>query len=189
MFVALEGIDACGKATQAALLAHRLEAALFSFPDYSTPMGKLIASHLQNEWGATDIEHDPMVFQALQIANRMEHAQEIANHLAVGDCVVADRYTASGMVYGAADGLDLAYLEHIHTYLPEPDYYLLLDIDPQLSIERRPDRRDRYELQAGLMGDVAKRYRKLWADKGWTVIDGSRPVDEVTDLISKAINI
>lgn len=177
-----------------------MPARLFSFPDYESPTGKAIKAHLKREWAVhklTDMKHeltDALVYQALQLTNRMEHAQAIAEYLAGGDNVVADRYIQSGMVYGAADGLDPDYLETIHRWLPQPNLSLLIDIDPEQSIERRPEQRDRYESQAGLMETVAKGYRELWKDRadcGWPyiVIDGRGMIAEVAEQIDEAIRM
>lgn len=210
MFVAIEGVDAAGKATQSKVLADRLGARLFSFPDYTTPAGHLILGHLKRYWSALPDEGsadakvqvgdvdilNAKVFQALQLANRMEHASELDHLIAQGRHIVADRYWASGAVYGQADGLDPMWLMRIHEHLPQPDLNLLLDIDPGQSSERRPERRDRYEKQEGLMETVAVLYRQLWrtmADKYgqrcWLVIDGRGTVDDVRSQIWRAVQV
>lgn len=208
MFICLEGCDACGKATQSRLLAEEIGATLYSFPDYNTPMGKLVKGHLKRYWqcaegpgseGVTvDLPElrlvDAKVFQALQLANRMEHAVDIAHAVAMGWHVVADRYWPSGVVYGGADGIDTTYLRALHAHLPQPDLYLLLDVDPGDSVRRRPDRRDRYETQAGLMEQVVHRYRALWREMGyaqghnrWVVINGRGPVETVRAAVREAV--
>jgi L-alanine-DL-glutamate epimerase-like enolase superfamily enzyme len=50
MIIALEGIDASGKATQSKLLAEKLRGTRFAFPDYETPAGEAILGHLKKEW-------------------------------------------------------------------------------------------------------------------------------------------
>ena len=132
------------------------------------------------------------VFQALQLTNRMEHAPAIAEALEDGDYVVADRYWQSGWVYGQADGLDPEWLVRIQAYLPQPDLNLLLDIEPGQSTERRPERRDRYEEQEGLMEKVAHLYRRLWREKSknngdWVIIDGRDTIDGVHRQIVAAV--
>lgn len=218
MFICFEGVDASGKATQSKLLAETMSAKLFSFPDYSTPMGHLILGHLKRYWRAESVDRsgiwcrllhwlrryrlpvsmdtanlNALMFQALQLANRMEHAMAIEHAMAVSN-VVTDRYWPSGWVYGGADGLDTNYLLSIHEHLPQPDLFLLLDISPELSAKRRPERRDRYEAQAGLMEEVSHRYRGLWANmireqgrRHWVVIDADASVFEVHDRVMAAV--
>lgn len=208
MFVCLEGIDASGKATHSRRLAERLKAKLFSFPDYNTPMGHLIKGHLLRYWRAEPADTVPAnakpeavdilnakVFQALQLANRMEHAQEINDLVSTGHNVVTDRYWPSGFVYGAADGLDGQYIMETQRFLPQPDLFILMDIDPEDSILRRPERRDRYETQAGLMEQVAGLYRELWQvsaplhalGKRWVVVDARGTQEETAAKVWEAV--
>lgn len=202
MFVALEGIDASGKATQSKLLAERLGAKLIGFPMYESPTGTLILAHLQRKWDTvvTLVEPptpglellDALVFQCLQLANRMEVAVPISEWAAKGD-LVADRYFASGLAYGAADGLDWAFLYRLHAYLPQPDLQLFIDITPEESLKRRPERRDRYEKQPGLMEKVRANYHEIWKEFtasdpiGWKVINGMGTKEETHALICKAV--
>lgn len=208
MLIAIEGIDAAGKHTQSKLLAEALQAKLFSFPDYKTPIGHIIKGHLKGYWEAAPVTDTALtvdkvgdvdllnafIFQALQTTNRMEHATAIAEHLNDDVHVVADRYWQSGWVYGQADGLDPEWLLRIQCYLPQPDLNLLLDIPPGHSTSRRPERRDRYEKQAGLMDTVSKLYRKLWRHRSstpepgrWVTIDGIGTIDEVHQRIIQAV--
>jgi thymidylate kinase len=194
MIICIEGIDASGKATQSRRLAQHLSAQAISFPDYDTPTGHLIRGHLKCYWSALPdrpslAESDfrlvdtallnALVFQALQLANRMEHASAIACAVATGRHLVLDRYWPSGWAYGSADGLDDAWLLQIHEHLPQPDLFVLLDVPPEKSSERRPVRRDRLEAQEGLMERVGVLYRQLWRRMAeehgrlrWAVVDG-----------------
>jgi len=203
MFIAIEGIDASGKATQSKLLTEKLNAKLFSFPSYETPVGKLILGHLKNKWSCAvgtdtgdDVQHlDALVFQCMQFTNRLEKAMEIVQTLnTLQQHVVADRYLASAIVYGGADGLDVDYLVDTQKWLPQPDINILIDIKPTSSIERRPERRDRYETQPGLMEAVMGRYLSLWAkmmteEPGrWFIVNGEQSIEKVhADIIEKII--
>lgn len=205
MFVCIEGIDACGKTTQSTKLAERMGAKLYQFPDYETPMGRVIKAHLHKQWSATLHVDGPgpeeekalnaMVFQAVQLANRMEHAVGMAKLLAQSKNIVTARYWPSGVVYGGADGLDPQYLKDIQSSLPMPDIHILLDIEPDVSAQRRPERRDRYEQQEGLMHEVSRRYRALWHEMAhsqgrlrWVVIKpSSNTFEETAAEIDSAI--
>ena len=213
MFIAIEGIDACGKGTQTELLAQRLEAKRFKFPDANTPIGRLIYAHLNKrwttapyaevkvapaeslEWPPLDMEYvDNMVFQSLQATNRLVHAKAIAGFLRKGTPVIADRYTASSLVYGGADGLVIEDWRELQEFLPQPDLNILLDIDLETSLERRPERRDRYETQDGYMAKVCGLYRQLWikmrnkeGSVRWVIIDGRASTTEVAAEISVAV--
>lgn len=208
MIVCLEGIDAVGKNTQAKLLAERLPAKVFPFPNYDTPAGHIILGHLKRYWSAAPAQDLPpdvdpprtdllnaMVFQALQTVNRLECVQAIQEADRAGH-VVFDRYWPSGVVYGGADGLDTHYLRELHASLIQPDLYVLLDMPPALSAERRPERRDRYEQQEGLMEEAAHRYRGLWHHQAksegahrWVQVDASQSITEVHRAIMAAVSV
>ena len=104
--IAFEGLDQSGKQTQAEWLAEALRAAghrvqTLSFPDYATTIGAEIGAALHGQR-----TYRPDVLQLLYIANRYEHAPAIRSWLAEGTMVVADRYAASSLAYGEAQGLD-----------------------------------------------------------------------------------
>jgi len=203
MIVALEGVDSSGKATQSKILAERLGEALFSFPDYTTPTGKAILAHLKGYWMCGDSHEsdygdwsvrrdlcDALVFQSLMTVNRFEVAPKIHAAVAAGKDVVFDRFWASAVVYGEIDGVDRTWTESIQADLPQPDLWILIDVSPEESVKRRPERRDRYEKQAGLMEKVRHGYRKLFVEKGesskdatWEVVDGSGTIAEVSERI------
>lgn len=210
-FIAFEGIDASGKETQSKMLARQLGAKLYSFPDYSTPSGQLIKRHLHQEWqvmeGTRDYdgpylnpELDAFVFQSLMLTNRMEVADEIRTHLQAGGCIVADRYTVSGEVYGASDGLDGDYLRKVHLSLPHPDLYILLDIPVEESFRRRPNRGgDRYEEDRAKLEEVRERYLTIFKNRAgspgsklegcqWIILDGTLPPEELYRQIVQVVN-
>jgi dTMP kinase len=217
MFVVLEGIDASGKATQAKLLAKFLKSELVSFPAYDTPIGGLILGHLKNHWSAVGVVLpnaaddpveqsqlvvegllDPMVFQALQFANRLEKAPEIQAALLDGGRLVADRYLGSSLAYGMTDGLDYDYLAKVQKFLPQPDINILVDISLEESMKRRPERRDRYEANKEFLAKVRESYQFVWyrmgqrtqnlrRDTWWVTVDGEGSVEEVHEEIKETI--
>lgn len=213
MIICLEGIDGSGKSTQAARLVKALPgitgsagAQLFKFPNKDTLTGKLIYEHLEGKWAATLEDYgltpldtakedavNALVFQTLQLANRMEVATKLLEAAAQGD-VVIDRYWASGFAYGRADGLDGDYLIQLHEWLPQPDLWILIDCDEATSEQRRPERRDRYEKQRGHLDKAGGFYRELWREKKhrahvrWIDIDGKQPLDRVSQQVDEAIS-
>lgn len=199
MLIAIEAIDAAGKNTQAKLLNDWLNenwpesSTLTSFPDYSSPTGKMILSLLKEEWwqsfetwpGQAQIDADrALLLQALMTQNRYEKYQMLVSkkhspyhHL------VCDRYFASGLVYGQADGLSLDYLRGVHDALPSADLWILIDITAEESVRRRPIRRDEYEKRAGFMEAVREKYLALFKqpphDGSWVVINGMQSPEDV----------
>ena len=197
MLIVVEGMDASGKATLTkALEAEIPNAVRLSFPEYETELGDMIRRNLQNEWRcATEFdsplakEHgvkgpSALVLQCLMTVNRLELTPLIQSFLAKGQVVILDRYWHSGVAYGQADGLDATWLELIHSTLPQPHLALYLDIPAKVSLERRPERRDRYESQPGLMETVRENYLNLWTRKQqqrqeYVILDANHPPEVV----------
>lgn len=206
MIIACEGLDACGKGTHVKRLGEKLNARTWKFPNVETQIGRLLYEHLAGRWWAqksADVEAmadkradyvglDALVFQAMQIMNRMEVLGEILE-VATKQDVVFDRYWQSGYAYGGADGLDSEWLKRCHASLPQPDLNLLLDIDLTQSLERRPDRRDRYEKHAEILHHVIGNYRRLWIEerakcpKRWVIVDARGSIDDTAVQIDAAI--
>jgi dTMP kinase len=187
MLIAFEGLDQSGKETQAKGLRARLEAAgrrvhFLSFPEYETPVGKEIARALAGER-----DFGPDVMQLLYVANRCEFRPQLEGWLAAGDIVICDRYRASSIAYGEAQGLDAGWLALIQRYLPEASATVLLDIAPQTAVARKTSGRDRYERDLALLGRVRDSYRRQAAEPGWSLIDGERPKDEVAAAVDQAV--
>ena len=184
MLIAIEGLDQSGKATQAQLLRDQLRqggtrARLVSFPDYGTSIGEEIARALQGER-----EYGPEVMQLLYIANRYERKADLERWLDGGLVVVCDRYVASSVAYGEAQGLDVDWLTQTQRLLPASDLTILLDIAPQLAVERKATGRDRYERDLSLLGRVRDSYVRQAEQAGWIRVDGDRDKADVAAEIS-----
>ena len=177
LLIAFEGLDQSGKQTQAELLRDQLAATgrivrLLSFPDYSTAIGAEVGRALR---GGRD--YTPEVMQLLYVANRYEWKQEILSATKAGTVIVCDRYVASSVAYGEAQGLDPVWLVNIQKYLPQPDLTVLLDISPEVSVGRKTVDRDRYERDLALLARVRNSYLRQATD-GWLRFDADR--DHVT---------
>ena len=107
MIVTFEGGDQAGKKTQSALLAKRLKSLkiktkLFSFPDYSTPIGKEIDKYLHGKR-----KFPPQTIHTLLAANRWEKVDEIKKAQEKNSVVIMNRYAESNLVYGLANRFGL----------------------------------------------------------------------------------
>jgi dTMP kinase len=185
LLIAFEGLDQSGKQTQAERLKAALEArgrtcVLLDFPSYETHIGKEIDEALH---GGRD--YGPDVMQLLYVANRYEKKPQIEKMLADGTVVVCDRYLASSIAYGEAQGLDAAWLREIQRYLPPPDLTILLDIAPETAAGRKTSNRDKYERDLALLSRVRESYRRQAEAAGWLRLDGERAKEAVAaDVIS-----
>jgi len=187
MLIAFEGLDQSGKETQAKQLRDELrakddKARVVSFPDYGTSIGEEIARALAGER-----EYDADVMQLLHVANRHERRPDLERWLNAGLIVLCDRYTASSIAYGEAQGLDVGWLEDIQRFLPRPDLTVLLDIAPETALGRKAVGRDRYERDYVLQVKVRASYLRQAEHPDWVTVDGERPVADVAADVSRLV--
>src|SRR6266545_7128254 len=188
LLIAFEGLDQSGKQTQAELLRDRLKAQghksrLVSFPDYGTSIGEEIARALAGER-----DYEPDVMQLLYVANRYERKADLQRWIDGGLALVCDRYTASSVAYGEAQGLDPAWLTDVQKFLPQPTLTVMLDIAPETAVTRKAVDRDRYERDLDLLARVRESYRRQATAQQWIVLDGERQKDVIAADIFEAVN-
>ena len=188
MLIVFEGLDQSGKETQTKALKARLESdgrqvRTLSFPEYDTPIGRELRQALD---GGRDFTPD--VMQLLYVANRYEFKGKILRAKESGTMVVCDRYLASSVAYGEAQGLDARWLTEIQKYLPQPDVTVLLDIAPEVSARRKTADRDKYERDLSLLGRVRDSYLRQAAQPGWMRLDASRTPDRIAEDVWSAVS-
>ena len=190
LLIAFEGLDQSGKQTQAELLRDRLKeegrkARLVSFPDYGTSIGEEIARALAGER-----DYEPDVMQLLYVANRYERKADLQRWIDGGLVLVCDRYTASSVAYGEAQGLDPAWLTDMQRFLPPAALTIMLDIAPETAVKRKSADRDKYERDLAMQGRVRDSYHRQAAASHWVVLDGERPKDTIAaDVFTAAAQI
>jgi dTMP kinase len=186
--VAFEGLDQSGKQTQAARLRAWFEAQgrvveSLDFPDYATPIGAEIGRALRGER-----EFGPDVMQLLYVANRHEWKPSIEAWTAEGRIVICDRYTASSVAYGEAQGLDPAWLASIQTFLPPARVTVLLDIAPDVAAARKAANRDKFERDLEMLARVRQSYlRQAAAGSAWVVVNAARDIDAVAADVASVV--
>ena len=157
MLIAFEGLDQSGKETQARHLRARLEqdgrnVRALSFPTTRRPLGW----RSERRWPASATSVPKSCSCSTLRTVRVQAAAR--SWLAAGDVVVCDRYRASSVAYGEAQGLDAAWLEDIQRDLPPATVTVLLDIAPETAVARKQSGRDRYERDLGLLARVRESY-------------------------------
>jgi dTMP kinase len=185
--IAFEGLDQSGKQTQAERLLEAFRAAghtaeFLTFPAYETAIGTEIDYALHGQR-----EYEPDTLQLLYIANRFEFRPRIQSWLAAGTMVVCDRYLASSIAYGEAQGVDAAWLGDVQQHLPQPSLTLLLDMPPEVSLTRKQAGRDKFERDLPLLGRVRDSYLKQAASRTWVRIVAEQPKENVAAEILSAV--
>lgn len=191
-FIVFEGGEACGKSTQARLLAERLGALLTREPG-GTPLGARIRALVLDPAMAEPLH--PRAEALLMAADRAQHVAEVIRPaLAAGRDVVSDRFAGSTLAYqGYARGLPVDELSRLSAWAAddlEPDLVVLLDLPGSVAAARMSGSPDRMEAA----GDdfhvrVAEGYRALAAAQPghWAVVDGCGTVDEVAARVAEAV--
>jgi dTMP kinase len=190
--IALEGIDGCGKSTQAALLADHLHARL-TFEPGATDLGAALRELLLNP-ALPDVV--PSAEALLMAADRAQHtAQVIEPLLSKGLSIVTDRFTASTLAYqGFGRQLDLVALRALNQWATggvSPDLNVLIDVPLDVARARmKPAQADRLEgLGEIFQCRVRDGYEQLIeGDPGaWVRIDGTGDAHLVAERVRIAV--
>ena len=185
MIVVFEGGDQAGKKTQSELLEKTLKTAkikakLFSFPDYSTPIGKEINKYLHGKR-----KFPPQVIHCLLAANRWEKLDEIKKAQQKNSVIIMNRYRESNLVYGLVNGLKIDWLENLDVGLPKSDLVIVLDVSQNESFNRKRANRDRFEKNKDFSQRISKTYRKIAKQKKWKIVNATKSKHEVHEDIMK----
>jgi dTMP kinase len=185
--IAFEGLDQSGKQTQAGRLLAAFRSAghqaeFLTFPEYTTAIGAEIGRTLRGER-----DYQPDTLQLLYIANRFEFRPRIQAWLDAGTMVVCDRYLASSIAYGEAQGVDAWWLTDIQRVLPQPSLTLFMDMPPSVSLTRKKADRDRFERDMPLLGRVRESYVRQAKSADWARIDAEQDKDAVSQAVLSAV--
>ncbi len=186
-FIALEGVDGCGKSTQAARLAAALRTAGHTVVETREPGGTALGEAVRRIVLDGGGDMSPMAEALLFAASRAQHvAQIIRPALAAGTWVVSDRFVDSSLAYqGAARGLGIDTVWAINAPAVDgclPDLAIVLDVPPATAGRRGAGPKDRIEIEGiALQQAVDAGYRELatrFPDR-IAVVPGEGSVDEV----------
>jgi dTMP kinase len=193
-FITFEGIEGCGKSTQARVLADALgpDTVLTCEPG-ATPLGRAV-----RELVLGHVHHDmsPAAEALLYFADRAQHVAKVVRPaLDAGRIVISDRYTDSSLAYqGYGRGLDLGLLRSLHVLATgglTPELTVFLDVPVEEGLRRvgRRGNHDRLEAEVREFHDrVCDGYRALIAQEPgrWVVIDGGSAPDVVAQRVRQA---
>jgi dTMP kinase len=142
-FIVLDGVEGCGKSTQAKMLAAALEErgvpTLLTYEPGGTQVGEAIRQLLLNPEFA---EMHELTEAFLFCAARAQHVLEVIQPaLHAGTTVICDRFASSTMVYqGYAGGLGAEAVEVLNWYATRglnPDLLVILDLDTTTGQRRK----------------------------------------------------
>jgi dTMP kinase len=181
-FICLEGLDGCGKTTQAKLLVRNLKkkgSALYTAEPSNSHMGKFTKEHCLH----TEKRHSAVVEALLFAADRFEHVENtILPALKDSQTVVSDRYVYSSLAYQGSAGLDLKWISKINSYAIRPDLAIFIDVEPETVVQRLKPRKSVME-DIETQRKVRSIYCKFVEKGALTRINGNKPEREVTKEI------
>ena len=201
LFITFEGGDGSGKSTQMRLLAERLRREGFTVLETAEPGGTRIGNQIRRILlDSANQELRPTAELLLYFASRNQNVEEyILPALAKGTIVLSDRFTDSSMAYqGFGRGLGeqaVWELERIACRGLIPDLTLLIDIDPETSLERARGRQleeseTRMDEQAlDFHRRVRDAYQRMAArePRRFRTIDGRAGVETVARAVWEAV--
>ena len=143
MFITFEGVEGCGKTTQARLLAARLAECGVRTLVTREPGGAAISEQIRAI--VLDNKNDgmePMAEALLYVASRAQFVAEVVRPaLAAGTIVICDRFADSTLAYqGYGRGLDVGTLEQLNAIATGglmPDITFLLELSVAVGLDRR----------------------------------------------------
>ncbi len=196
--ITFEGLDGCGKSTQASLLSAYLEEKGMPVLVTREPGGPPISEKIREL--ILDPSHREMTRLTelfLYLASRSQHViQVIMPALEKGFLVISERFTDSSVAYqGYGRGIDpevVKGLNRLATHGLSPQLTFVLDISPQLALERvegcRPkDRLESQNLEFYIR--VREGYLALGREeKRINLIDGRREIEKVGEEIKDIVN-
>ena len=192
LFITFEGIDRCGKTTQAERLVERLRTegrdVVFTLEPGGTGLGRKVRSLVL----ARRAEMDPVAEMLLFAADRAQHVNALIRPaLLQGKVVVSDRYADSTMVYqGDGRGLEqdgIQAVQEVATGGLRPDLTVWIDMDLETARQRSTSAdADRLEAAGDAFFErVRGGYRRIWQEQPERVfrVDGLLSVEDLACLI------
>jgi len=193
-FITFEGIDGCGKSTQAKLLLEYMNKSVVETILVREPGGTNISESIREILlHSSSGQMGDRTESLLMTASRAQLTQEvIIPNMDHGKFVIADRYSDSTLAYqGGGRNLDVEWLIELNNYATFtllPDITFFVDIRPEEALRRLDSNKDRIEGEGiEFQARVRKTYHELaerFNDR-YVILDG---YGEIDDIHQKVLN-
>lgn len=197
LFISFEGIDGCGKSTQADLLRSYLESKGEQVELLREPGGTALSEQIREILlNPNNDKMDPSTESILLSASRAQLTREIIiPALERGNVVICDRYADSTLAYqGYGRGINLEWLEKLNAFATaglKPDITLLVDLPVDEAFNRMQSKSfDRIEMEGiEFLEKVRSGYLELTDrfSKRYFMIDGMETIEEMSKKIINKI--
>jgi len=193
-FITFEGIDGCGKSTQAKLLLEYMNKSGVETILVREPGGTNISESIREILlHSSSGQMGDRTESLLMTASRAQLTQEvIIPNMEQGKFVIADRYSDSTLAYqGGGRNLDIEWLIELNNYATFtllPDITFFVDIRSEEALRRLDSNKDRIEGEGiEFQARVRKTYHELaerFNDR-YVILDG---YGEIDDIHQKVLN-
>ncbi|MCD5383656.1 dTMP kinase [candidate division WOR-3 bacterium] len=190
-FITFEGIEGCGKTTQAELLYNYIQDKGFSSILTREPGGSDISERIREillDHSSQDMVSLTELF--LYLASRAQHTEKVIKPaLAQGKIVLSDRYADASIVYqGDARGVSTTLIKQLNKTATGgllPNLTFLLDLEADIALKRLK-KRDRFEVESiEFHKRVRAGYLKLSRENRDRIVllNGERPLQQIHNEI------
>ena len=191
LFIVFEGIDSCGKTTQAEFLTKHLidrkERAVISPEPSNGIIGNLIRQALKKRINfSSDRELFDEQMAYLFAADRHDHLYNdidgVFKLIQDGFHVISTRYYFSSLAYNCDTAEQFAFVAKLNDKFPHPDLTVYIDLPVEVSLSRLQERslKEVYETKTKLT-KVREQYKKIFATYTGNLlnIDGTQDRDRI----------
>jgi dTMP kinase len=202
--IVIEGADGSGRSTQIALINDWLERLGYATVQVGLRRSTLVSAELEKAKEGNVLGRTTMsLFYATDFADQLDNI--IIPALRAGFVVLADRYIYTLTARAVVRGCDQKWCESLYQIAVVPDVVFYLKVNPQELIERnfqKDDRLDFWEsgMDIGLSPDmyesffkyqrlIQREFSRMQKQYGFKVIDGNRPVREISQDLQKRIEV
>ncbi len=147
------------------------------------PTHAVIGSLLWDYMNSKSRSFDPETEALLFAADRIEHGKVIKESLVKGKVVISDRYKHSSLAYQGAAGVDVEWMQSLNKHALVPDLVILLDIDPDKSLERVSDRAKTVFEKKEYLKKVRAEYIRYAETGELVVVDALQSIEDVHEDI------
>ncbi len=186
VFICIEGLDGCGKTTQAKLLAKKLRKSHNAIYTAEPSHGK-IGTYIRKSYLYGEKRLSIVLEALLFAADRIEHLEnEVIPALNEGCLVISDRYVFSSLAYQGAAGLSLDWIEKINEHALKPDLAVFIDVDLETVMDRLKSKKSVME-NIETLRKVRDVYLQFVATSELVKIDGNHGKSEVAKALADVV--
>lgn len=199
-FITVEGGEGVGKTTNIEFIqdffAQRSVELITTREPGGTPLAEAIREILLAK---TEESMDATAELLLVFAARAQHLAEVIKPaLAAGQWVLCDRFTDATYAYqGGGRGLNTEHIKLLENLVQQglqPDLTVLLDIDPEIGMQRARARAelDRFEVESSRFFELVRAHylkRAKQFPERFAVIDAGLPLNEVQQSLAVSLQV